>query len=421
MRSYSPITITLEENRKKKENPLSRRIHKDPKDINKRTTSKTQQINVDDFSSLEYSSSSPLQQTYKHLKPSSTIFPTTNVQNRKVKSTKLTSTWQKIFSSDRPATISKTSSAPIKRWNQSTIQAGNSFQSENTPFGDNIEQFQDKECFLFHNINGVKDETNWTQINRTMQELDITCFGFSEINTTFRGTSFLKWNNITRKTFRQSRMITSESDIRFETNYKPGGTLTAIVGKWQSRISGKGTDPSGLGRWSYFRISSNKKNPIIVMAYKPLKMQGPHMAWTQQWMLLRETNKNPDPIKNFCDDLVKETKLWVDKGYEIILMINANEEVGLLPGGLSNIIASAGLFDLLDTRHNSPHYPNTYARGTRRIDFIFGTEQVRQCCVSSGILPFGYGYPSDHRAIFIRCDLSRLLSTEIHPLESTAT
>jgi hypothetical protein len=37
------------------------------------------------------------------------------------------------------------------------------------------------------------------------------------------------------------------------------------------------------------------------------------MAWTQQW-----TNKNPDPIKTFCDDLAKETRQWVENGYEII-------------------------------------------------------------------------------------------------------
>jgi hypothetical protein len=108
-------------------------------------------------------------------------------------------------------------------------------------------------------------------------------------------------------------------------------------------------------------------------------------------------------------------------GYEIILMINANEEVGLLPGGISNVISTAGLYDLIDTRHNATKYPNTYARGSKRIDYIFGTERIQQYCVSSGILPFGYGYPSDHRAIFIRCDLARILSMEIHPLESSAT
>jgi hypothetical protein len=138
-------------------------------------------------------------------------------------------------------------------------------------------------------------------------------------------------------------------------------------------------------------------------------------------MMLREANRNPDPVKSFCDDLATEMKKWVENGYEIILMINANEEVGLIPGGISNVISTAGLFDLIDTRHNATKCPNTYARGSKRIDYIFGTERIQQYCVSSGILPFGYGYPSDHRAIFIRCDLAQILSTEIHPMEYSAT
>jgi hypothetical protein len=108
----------------------------------------------------------------------------------------------------------------------------------------------------------------------------------------------------------------------------------------------------------------------------------------------------------------------VDKGYEIILMIDANKEVRARPGGLSMVISTTGLFDLMDARHNSPQYPNTYARGSKWIDYIFGTERVKQHCVSSGMLPFGYRYPSDHQAVFIRCDISSILSTEIHPLES---
>jgi hypothetical protein len=95
--------------------------------------------------------------------------------------------------------------------------------------------------------------------------------------------------------------------------------------------------------------------------------------------------------------------------------------VGLRPGGLNFVIALAGLFDLLESRHSAPKYPNTYARGTKRIDYIFGTEQIWQQCISSGILPFGYGYPSDHRAVFVRCDIAKILGTEIHPLESPAT
>jgi hypothetical protein len=215
-------------------------------------------------------------------------------------------------------------------------------------------------------------------------------------------------------------MISSESDITYDNAYKPGGTLTAIVGKWQARISAKGTDTSGLGRWSYCIISSNKKNLVIVTAYKPIKTQGPHTAWSQQWILLREHQRDPDPIKCFYNDITKELQKWTTQGYDILLMIDANEDVSSSPGGMSSVIASAGLFDLIQARHQADRYPNTFARGTKCIDFIYGTENVKQHCVASGILPFGYGYPSDHRAIFARIDISKILATEVHPSESCA-
>jgi hypothetical protein len=99
-------------------------------------------------------------------------------------------------------------------------------------------------------------------------------------------------------------------------------------------------------------------------------------------------------------------------------MINANENVGSNPGGISSVIASAGLFIRVESRHQTERYPNTFARGTKCIDFIYGTENVKQHCVASGILPFGYGYPSNHRVIFARIDVSKILATEVHPAES---
>jgi hypothetical protein len=55
-------------------------------------------------------------------------------------------------------------------------------------------------------------------------------------------------------------------------------------------------------------------------------------------------------------------------------LIDANEEVRTQPGGMSTVISAAGLFDLIDSRHHADKYPNTFARGTKRIDYIFGTE-----------------------------------------------
>jgi hypothetical protein len=61
---------------------------------------------------------------------------------------------------------------------------------------------------------------------------------------------------------------------------------------------------------------------------------------------------------------------------------------------------------------------STYARGSRKIDFIFGTKRVAEFCTDSGIVPFGFGYPSDHRALFIRINISEILKARVTAVES---
>jgi hypothetical protein len=64
--------------------------------------------------------------------------------------------------------------------------------------------------------------------------------------------------------------------------------------------------------------------------------------------------------------------------------------------------------------------PNTYARGSKQLDYLFGTEKVLEHCSTCGILPFGFGYPSDHQAIFARINLSKILQSKMNPAESSA-
>jgi hypothetical protein len=108
----------------------------------------------------------------------------------------------------------------------------------------------------------------------------------------------------------------------------------------------------------------------------------------------------------------------LQNGHEIILMIDTNEEIGHKPGGINAVVSKSGLHDIIARQHPADKYPNTYARGSSRIDYIFGTEGILQHCKSSGILPFGSGYPSDHRAVFIKVDLSGVLSTQVQTVES---
>jgi hypothetical protein len=301
--------------------------------------------------------------------------------------------------------------ANLRRYTQIKIHNPN---TNNLPFGDNIQEPYDSETILFHNINGFKDKTNWFQILMTMYELKVEIFGFVETNQQLNKGKKYEWINPIRKLYFHSRTTHSESAIDSHSDYKPGSTILMITGKWQARVSDQGQDSRGLGRWSFFQISSKKKSLIIITAYRPCISHGPSTAWIQQWTLLREEgDPNPDPIRSFYQDLEKQLMTWTQEGKEIILMIDANESVGDKPGGITSIIGKAGLTDMI--RFCQPHDEdiNTHSRGTKQIDYIFGSAGVLWHCNRAGILPFGSGYQSDHRALFIRIRIEGILASTV--------
>jgi hypothetical protein len=80
----------------------------------------------------------------------------------------------------------------------------------------------------------MKDKRNWAQIITTMRENHIDIFGFAETNKLMSGISRNQWQSVIRKQFYFSRTIHSESLTKANSEYKPGGTMTTITGKWQS-------------------------------------------------------------------------------------------------------------------------------------------------------------------------------------------
>jgi hypothetical protein len=68
------------------------------------TNQKSQQKQINDVSSLDYSSSSSSDITQKQLRPTTMIYLTMNAQKRKAKMNKLSSEWAIIFSGHRSGT-----------------------------------------------------------------------------------------------------------------------------------------------------------------------------------------------------------------------------------------------------------------------------------------------------------------------------
>jgi hypothetical protein len=63
---------------------------------------------------------------------------------------------------------------------------------------------------------------------------------------------------------------------------------------------------------------------------------------------------------------------------------------------------------------------NTYACSSQQIDFIFCTANILPHCQCAGALPFGTGYHSDHRALFITINFEDFFNTKLGAIDTIA-
>ncbi len=104
----------------------------------------------------------------------------------------------------------------------------------------------------------------------------------------------LNWNHSQHSTalrhclhrnWSSSKYQFSIPEEKFIGNYQPGGTLTIVTDRWTSKVITTGSDPYGLGRWSYIILKGKADVHIcIITAYRVCndKSTGPKTACQQQ-------------------------------------------------------------------------------------------------------------------------------------------
>lgn len=148
---------------------------------------------------------------------------------------------------------------------------------------------------------------------------------------------------------------------------------------------------------------------------KPAK-DGPTTAWHQQWSTLRmQGNANPDPRQAFLDDLdTFLTTLRLDKKHEILLMLDANENVHDKNSKLHSLMLKHELVDLHGYLHGDDCEIATHLDGKRRIDYMFGSSGVIRNLSAAGIDAFYDGLKqSDHRSLWADIHTQELLKGDI--------
>jgi hypothetical protein len=142
------------------------------------------------------------------------------------------------------------------------------------------------------------------------------------------------------------------------SDYMTGGTLTSTVDKWSSRVLTKESDPSGMGCWSYQTLAGRKNSKImIITGYRCVQnSSGDTSIWNQEKIFMRDrqSRQSPHPRKQFIKDLITFINDKRSVNHDIMLNLDANENLGKEMQGISKLMRECGLVDLLDMLGISP-------------------------------------------------------------------
>ncbi|CAJ1940619.1 unnamed protein product, partial [Cylindrotheca closterium] len=211
-----------------------------------------------------------------------------------------------------------------------------------------------------------------------------------------------------------------------------GGCIATVLNQVAHRAKEAGRDPTGLGRWAYVRLQGRKlkahggnvqdslvevndfvrgpisKDLVVVSAYRPNKQGlGGSTVWAQHRLHFHAVNRKVNPRKAFVDDLCKQITKWRDEGCEVVLGIDANEDVTVnAPQSIRHRFRACGLEEAI-LKHHPPQA--THQRNQRNIpiDGIFTTSGVP--ILAGGYYAFDEFFDCDHRGLWIDIDLSASL------------
>ena len=199
-------------------------------------------------------------------------------------------------------------------------------------------------------------------------EADITML--PEINCDItQGWILSQIHSACRQTFgtNQYRFEAAHSDIRYQTQYKPGGVMMMTVGNTTGRILSSGSD--SLGRWVYTRFNGSAGRTITIIAtYQVCKgnprLAGDTTAIKQQYsMLERMRRQQPHRIRHHhTKDLCQFVQTCKDQGDLVCVGGDFNETLGENGGGLTRLCSDFGLVDAILQTNRSHQFQHTHHR-----------------------------------------------------------
>jgi len=111
-------------------------------------------------------------------------------------------------------------------------------------------------------------------------------------------------------------------------------------------------------------VGQHSKCAIIVSAYRVCKQDfdaTTNTTTAQQFHLLQQNGAtNPNPRQQFITDLIMQVKKWRQQGKEVLIGMDANEDVDNTKSHISRIFAETNLIDIHHHRYPTQSKPATY-------------------------------------------------------------
>jgi len=290
------------------------------------------------------------------------------------------------------------------------------FPSDST-FGDPLPRLKaDGHIWIgFCNIDGFPatsfQNPKVTKLCSFISQMDLDIFAGCESNINWskmpKGTSLWEW-------FRSELPLRTISSHNIHDNFHRrqfGGTFLLGSGPITSSITASGVDPSGLGRWSWFRLQGRTGRSIrIISGYRPRKTEKARLqtVYSQHQRHLESLGDYTCPCAAFLRDLSASLTPWQAAGDSIIFMADVNGDIR--KPSWAAFCQTHSLREAVISAH--PHLPTlaTFKKGSHHgvspIDGIWVSQDLPVALSSWSSFQLS---PGDHRAGIIDIDLSALI------------
>jgi Endonuclease/Exonuclease/phosphatase family len=260
----------------------------------------------------------------------------------------------------------------------------------------------------FQNVNGLRLQDSGLDIMETFAQLrDIKAdiFGIAKTQLHCKSPSVQSiLQSCKRRIWEHCKLVSCSSDEEWHSPKKPGGTLIGVTGPLARWVSRSFTD--NYGRWTGVDLLGQDGRTVsIICAYQVVQESGIHgdrTTYSQQVRLMRlDGNLHPDPRRQFIQDLTVLVKSLKAQHHDFILMGDFNESIGTNPSGMAGVMTKGDLVDSFCYCHGLQQEKPTYARGSKRVDYILVSPCLVPFMRATSAKPFNFRIFSDHRGLFL--------------------